>query len=53
MFVCKGDEVKYRRAGNEASGYIIVEGKTFHKVKMRIHKILRNFTIKSRQFHRE
>lgn len=48
MFVSKGDIVKPRRAGNEASGYIIVEGKTFNNVKNRMYKILRNFNIKSR-----
>lgn len=53
MFVSKGDIVKPRRAGNEASGYIIVEGKTFHKVKSRMDKILKNFHIKAKQLYRE
>ena len=47
MFVSKGDDVKPRRAGNDASGYVIVEGKTFSKVKQRMHKILRCFQIKT------
>jgi len=48
MFVSTGDVVKPRRAGNEASGYIIVQGNTFNKVKNRMLTILRNFNIQSR-----
>lgn len=47
MFVAEGDQVKPRRAGNEASGYVMVEGKTFFNVKHRMHDILRAFKIKT------
>lgn len=36
MFVSKGDVIEPRRARNEASRYVIVEGKTFNKVKNRM-----------------
>ncbi len=48
MFVNEGDTVKPRRAGNEASGYVIVEGTTFPKVRKRMDEILRDFKIVSR-----
>ena len=45
MFVSPGTYVKPRRAGNEASGYVFVEGSSIGEVEKRMHKILNNFHI--------
>lgn len=47
MFVKKGTFVKPRRAGNEASGYIFVEGNSIDDVKRKMFKILNNFNIQT------
>lgn len=45
MFVTPGTKVRTRRAGNEASGYVFVEGDSIGEVEKRMHKILNNFHI--------
>lgn len=47
LFFAQGDTVAARRAGNDASGFITVEGKSFTVVKRRMHQILRHFQIKT------